>query len=146
MLAQQIIGIWELERWQTVIEDHVADYPLGDKATGIIAYHPQGFMSVNLSAPHRVRLPTNDPFDGDPKLLALDAKGYLSYCGPFTVLSEGEVVHHLRFCSFENWVGTDQHRYAKMDGDALILSTPPALFRGKKGVGRLTWKRIRDLK
>ena len=35
--------------------------------------------SVNISAPNRVRLPIDDPFEGDPKLLALDAKGYLSY-------------------------------------------------------------------
>jgi Lipocalin-like domain len=59
------------------------------------------------AAPNRVRLPTDDPFAGDPKLLALDAKGYLSYCGPFSIVSENEVIHHLKLCSFENWVGTD---------------------------------------
>ena len=146
MLSQEIIGVWELDRWETVVEDQVAGYPLGEKAFGVIAYHPLGFMSVNLSAPDRVRLPTNDPFEGDPKLLAMDARGYLSYCGPFTVASEQEVIHHLRLCSFENWVGTDQHRHAQLDNDTLILSTPPALFGGRKGIGRLTWKRIRDLK
>jgi hypothetical protein len=34
-------------------------------------------MSVNISAPNRVRLPIDDPFESDPKLLALDAKGYI---------------------------------------------------------------------
>ncbi len=146
MLSQEIIGVWELARWETVVEDRVAGFPLGEKATGVIVYHPLGFMSVNLSAPNRVRLPSNDPFEGDAKLMALDAAGYLSYCGPFTVVSEQEVVHHLRLCSFENWVGTDQHRHARLNKDTLILSTPPTLFRGSKGIGRLTWKRIRELK
>jgi len=107
MLAEKIIGVWELQIWETVVDESVVGYPLGEKASGFIAYHPIGFMSVNISAPNRVRLLTDDPFAGDPKLLALDAKGYLSYCGPFSIVSENEVIHHLKLCSFENWVGTD---------------------------------------
>jgi hypothetical protein len=100
-------------------------------------------MSVNISAPNRVRLSTDDPFAGDPKLVALDARGYLSYCGPFSIVSENEVIHHLKLCSFENWVGTDQHRYAKLDlaNDTLTLSTAPVVTQGRKGSNRLTWKR-----
>ncbi len=105
MLAEKIIGVWELQIWETVVDDSVVGYPLGEKAIGFIAYHPIGFMSVNISAPNRVRLATDDPFAGDPKLLGLDARGYLSYCGPFSVVSENEVIHHLKLCSFENWVG-----------------------------------------
>ena len=114
MLAEKIVGVWELQTWETTVDDSVVGYPLGEQASGFIAYHPIGFMSVNISAPNRVRLSTDDPFAGDPKLLALDARGYLSYCGPFSVVSENEVIHHLRLCSFENWVGTDQHRHAQL--------------------------------
>ena len=144
MLSEKIIGVWELQIWETVVDDKVIGYPLGEKASGFIAYHPIGFMSVNISARNRVRLATGDPFAGDPKLLALDAKGYLSYCGPFSIVSENEVIHHLKFCSFENWVGTDQHRHAELDlnNDTLTLSTAPMLTHGRKGGNRLTWKRI----
>jgi len=104
-------------------------------------------MSVNISAANRVCLATNDPFAGDPKLVALDAKGYLSYCGPFTVVSKNEVIHHLKLCSFENWVGTDQHRYAELDlaKDTLTLSTAPVLTQGRMGANRLTWKRVASM-
>ena len=144
MLSEKIIGVWELQIWETVVDDKVVGYPLGEKASGFIAYHPLGFMSVNISAPNRVRLSSDDPFAGDPKLLALDAKGYLSYCGPFSIVSENEVIHHLKLCSFENWVGTDQHRYAQLDvnKDTLTLSTAPMLTQGRKRSNRLTWKRI----
>jgi hypothetical protein len=144
MLAEKIIGVWELQIWETVVGDRVVGYPFGEKAFGFIAYDPIGFMSVNISATNRVRLPNDDPFAGDPKLLATDAKGYLSYCGPFSVVSEKEVIHHLRLCSFENWVGTDQHRHARLDvtNNTLTLSTAPALTHGRKGGNRLTWKRI----
>ena len=95
MLAEKIIGVWELQIWETVVDDSVVGYPLGEKASGFIAYYPIGFMSVNISARNRVRLTTDDPFRGDPKLVALDAEGYLSYCGSFSVVSETEVIHHL---------------------------------------------------
>jgi lipocalin-like protein len=145
MLAKKIIGVWELEIWETVVDGKVVSYPLGQKAFGFIAYHPTGFMSVNISARDRVRLATDDPFAGDPKLVALDATGYLSYCGPFSIVSENEVIHHLELCSFENWVGTDQHRYAELDltNDTLILSTAPVLTHGRMGSNRLTWKRVK---
>src|SRR5215470_4530557 len=81
MLAEKIVGVWELQIWETMVDGNVIGYPLGEKAYGFIAYHPIGFMSVNISAANRVRLETDDPFAGDPKLLALDAKGYLSYRG-----------------------------------------------------------------
>ena len=148
MLAEKIIGVWELQIWETVVDDKVIGYPLGEEASGFIAYHPIGFMSVNISAPNRVRLATDDPFAGDPKLLALDARGYLSYCGPFSIVSENEVIHHLKLCSFENWVGTDQHRHARLDvtNDTLTLSTAPALTQGRTGSNRLTWKRIASIR
>ena len=144
MLAEKIIGVWELQLWETVVDNNVIGYPLGESASGFIAYSPVGFMSVNISARNRVRLGTDDPFGGDPKLVALDAKGYLSYCGPFSVVSETEVIHHLKLCSFENWVGTDQHRHAELHltKDTLILSTAPILTQGRMGGNRLTWKRV----
>ena len=144
MLAEKIIGVWELQIWETAVDGNVVGYPLGEKAFGFIAYHPIGFMSVNISARNRVRLATDDPFAGDPKLVALDAKGYLSYCGPFSVVSENEVIHHLKLCSFEDWVGTDQHRHAQLDltKDTLTLSTAPVLTQGRMGSNCLTCKRI----
>jgi hypothetical protein len=142
MLAEKIIGVWELQSWETLVNDQVVGYPLGEKASGFIAYHPIGFMSVAISAPDRVRLPIDDPFEGDPKLLALDAKGYLSYCGPFSIVSENELIHHLKLCSFENWVGTDQHRYAQLNETTLTLSTPPLLLHGQTSISRLVWQRI----
>jgi Lipocalin-like domain len=61
-------------------------------------------------------------------------------------VSENEVIHHLRVCSFENWVGTDQQRSAQLNKDALTLSTAPRLLLGKQGIGRLTWKRATTFK
>jgi hypothetical protein len=75
MLAEKIIGVWQLQIWETLVDDKVIGYPLGEKASGFIAYHPIGFMSVNISAPNRVRLVTDDPFAGEPKALGLRCQG-----------------------------------------------------------------------
>jgi hypothetical protein len=45
MLSEKIIGVWELQIWETVVDDKVVGYPLGENASGFIAYHPIGFMS-----------------------------------------------------------------------------------------------------
>ena len=34
MLAEKIIGVWELQIWETVVDDKVIGYPLGEKASG----------------------------------------------------------------------------------------------------------------
>ena len=66
MLSEKIIGVWELQSWETVVDDRVVGYPLEERALGFIAYHPIGFMSVNISAPNRIRLPIDDPSKGTP--------------------------------------------------------------------------------
>jgi len=142
MLAEKILGVWELQSYETLLDDRIVGYPLGERASGFLAYHPAGFMSVNISAPNRVRLSSDNPFEGDPKLLALDAKGYLSYCGPFSIVSENELVHHLKLCPFENWVGTDQRRSAQLSEHTLTLSLASHTLPGKQGTARLTWKRV----
>ena len=31
MLAEKIIGVWELQNWETVVDDNVVGYPLGER-------------------------------------------------------------------------------------------------------------------
>ena len=75
MLAEKIVGVWELQTWETMVDDSVVGYPLGEQASGLIAYHPIGFMSVNISAPNRVRLSTDDPFRRRPKAPGVRCQG-----------------------------------------------------------------------
>jgi lipocalin-like protein len=51
MLVEKIVGVWELQTWETMVDDSVVGYPLGEEASGFIAYHPIGFMSVNIPHP-----------------------------------------------------------------------------------------------
>ena len=123
MLSEKILGVWEMQSWEAVVDDRVVGHPLGEKASGFIAYDPTGFMSVNISAPNRVRIPVDDPFGGDPTLLILEAKKDLSYCGPFSMMPENELIHHLKLWSFENSVRTDQPHYFQLDQKTRTILT-----------------------
>jgi hypothetical protein len=68
---------------------------------------------------------------------------YLSYAGPFEVLTdEDTVIHHIEVCSFPNWIGDAQVRFAKRDGDLLTLSTQPMTFRGMERTAERVWDRV----
>ena len=128
MLSKKILGVWEMRSWETVAEDRVVGYPLGEKASGFIAYYPIGFVSVKISAPNRACLAADAPFEGDPTLLILDAKKDLSYGGPFSMMPENELIHHLKVWSFENSVGTDQPHYIQLDQNTRTISTLPRVW------------------
>jgi Lipocalin-like domain len=113
----------ETQSWEAVVDDRVIGYPLGEKASGFMAYDPISFMSVNISAPNRARIPVDDPFEGDPTFLILDAKKDLSYCGPFSMMPEYELIHHLKLWPFENSAGTNQPHYFQLDRNTRTIST-----------------------
>lgn len=75
MLSEEIIGVWQLQSWETVVDDKAVAYPLGEKASGFLVYHPVGFMAVDISAPNRVRIQSNDPFEGGPKAPGVGCQG-----------------------------------------------------------------------
>jgi hypothetical protein len=40
------------------------------------------------------------------------------------------VIHHIEVCSYPNWIGNAQVRFAKREGNLLVLSTKPMTFQG----------------
>jgi hypothetical protein len=38
---------------------------------------------------------------------------------------EDTVIHHIEVCSYPNWIGNAQVRFARLEGDLLTLSTKP---------------------
>jgi hypothetical protein len=52
------------------------------------------------------------------------------------------VIHHVDIASYQNFVGTDQVRYMKLEGDRLTLSVASAA-RGGQMSGELVWQRVK---
>jgi hypothetical protein len=100
-------------------------------------------MSVEIMAAHRAPYHDADAFGGTPAERSEAISTYLSYSGPFEVLADQDtVIHHIQICSFPNWIGNAQVRFANLDGDLLTLSTKPMTFQGVERSAHLVWERV----
>jgi len=111
--------------------------PLGEKPVGYIFYNHDGYMSVEIMAPHRAPYQEPDAFGGTPEERSEAISTYLSYSGPFEVLADQDtVIHHIEVCSYPNWIGNAQVRFAKLDGDLLISQHQADDLPGRGAQGR----------
>ena len=126
-MSERFIGTWKLMSYENRSEDQVT-YPLGKNPVGYIMYNAEGYMAVALMASNRKRFLSMDILGGTTEEIVAAYGTYLSYCGKYAV-TEDRVIHHVEVSSYPNWIGEDQVRFYKFEGNKLILSTPP-LFLG----------------
>jgi hypothetical protein len=125
-MKERLVGTWDLVSYETVGSDGRRGKPYGD-AIGIIKYDAAGNMSGQVMRPDRP---------------GADAPGYIAYFGTFDVDPDGRrVVHHVRGALNPAWVGGDQIRGLRFEGDLLVLSTE-LQHAGATVRHELTWRRI----
>jgi hypothetical protein len=114
---------------------------------GSIMYTPDGYMSALLMRAHQVILPRQAGFQATPKEYKRVASNYFAYAGPFEVDEERKTITHLVLVSlFPNWIGQKQQRIARIEGDALHLSTASPIQSGGRPVNAyLEWRRAHTL-
>ncbi|MCW4041133.1 MAG: lipocalin-like domain-containing protein [Candidatus Bathyarchaeota archaeon] len=139
-MSQKVIGVWKLVSCEFHHGDQVT-YPWGHYPLGYLMYLRNGYMAVQLMAAERQRFASGDSLKGTFEEYADAGKTYAGYCGTYEV-RENTVIHHVDVSSFPNWVGEQFVRYAKLDGDTLILSTPPMLFEGQPQTAHLVWQKV----
>lgn len=141
-VADRIVGSWELVEYSTTSDTGKVDYPLGPDARGLIIYSADGFMSAQIMRPDRMLYRSPNVHSGEMSERSEAAGGYLAYSGPYRVDEENSAVYHEMAVSlYPNWVGDDQKRYARFDGDQLILSSDPLVFRTTTLSPALVWRR-----
>jgi hypothetical protein len=100
-------------------------------------------MSVVFTIGPRARFENDSLRSGsiDEKVRAFDS--YFSYGGRYSV--DGDIVtHHIQFCMFPNWVGTDQVRRFALgpESDTLTIWTVnPTVIQGEETYACHTWRR-----
>jgi hypothetical protein len=135
-----LVGSWKLMSFQIVDEGGAVYHPMGEQPQGYITYGADGYMQVNIQTAGRERFLTDDFLDPKPADPA-EAMRYIAYAGSYR-LEADRIVHHIEVSFFPNWIGVDQVRYARLEDDLLILSTPPLTYRGRPGRATLRWKRV----
>jgi hypothetical protein len=129
--AQDLVGTWRLKTWQNVGSDGSVVDPLGEQPLGYIFYNHDGYVSVEMMAQHRAPYRDPNPTGGTTAERSEAISTYLSYSGRYEVLPDQDtVIHHVEICSYPNWIGNAQVRYAKLDGDVLRLTSEPMTAQG----------------
>ena len=140
---KDILGTWRLlSAVSTVVATGETTNSFGTDPKGVLSYAADGRMSATIVYGTRPK-PGDLTKVTDQERLQL-YRTMLVYAGTFSI--EGDVVtHHVDISSNETWTGTKQVRYAKFDGDILVITTPaqPRSTDGLVSVGKLRWVRVR---
>jgi hypothetical protein len=143
-IASELVGAWRLVSYTAVTSGGEMFYPMGPDARGRIVYDAGGNMAVQLGDPGRASFAGGDPGAATDAEVRAAFDGYLAYFGSYTVdAGRGAVVHHLEMSLDPDWIGGDQVRYFDLQGDRLILKSPPMLVGGVERLLTVVWERLR---
>ncbi len=140
--SQTIEGSWRL----ISSEGHGADgrvvYDQGKHPVGRVMFDASGRMSIHLTNPDRSNFASGD-FLRPTQEECLEAfKSYFGYFGSYTLDEKARTVtFHVEGAAYPNYVGTDQVRYYTIEGERLILRTPPERAGGTDVTYFVTWER-----
>jgi Lipocalin-like domain len=140
MSSNPLVGTWRLLSWENRTLDGEVSHPLGEKASGYIAYTEDGYVFVAIMGAGRRPFAAGDLLSASGAEKVGAAETYVSYCGRYEF--HGEIVlHRVELSLFPNWVGVTQERLVKISGDRLTLSTRPLLLQGRQQTAHLLWER-----
>ena len=134
----QLVGNWTLISYVTENPDGTKGRPYG-AAVGRLSYDQDGHMSGQVMRPGRSAVA---PGDWQAQQVRSAYAGYIAYFGTYEVNAVGDaVVHHVEGALNPGWVGGDQIRRLRFEGDLLVLSTE--VEKGGAMVNHvLTWRKL----
>ena len=136
-MKARLIGNWRLVSYETTETGGRRGKPYGE-AIGRLSYDELGNMSGQVMRPDRARVELGE---GNALQVRGAYLGYIAYFGTYEVAADGEsVVHHVEGALNPAWVGGDQVRRMRFDGERLVLSAD--VKKGGATVTHvLTWER-----
>ena len=137
-MKERLIGTWRLVSYETDEEGGKRGKPYGD-AVGRLDYDEHGNMSGQVMRPGRARVELGE---GSAQQIRGAYLGYIAYFGTYEVAADGRsVVHHVQGSLNPAWVGGQQVRRLRFDGQRLVLSAN--VHKGGEIVTHtLTWERL----
>jgi Lipocalin-like domain len=136
-VTERLIGSWRLVTYET--ED-----PAGRRgqpyaaAVGRLTYDDRGNMSGQVMRPDRSRVEVGK---GNAQTVRAAYVGYIAYFGSYEVAPDGtSVVHNVEGALNPEWVGGEQVRRLRFEGEHLVLSAD-VVKAGSIVTHTLTWER-----
>lgn len=138
-ILEQLVGSsWTLVSFQSKDKQAKIFYPLGKDAKGIISFMQDHRTSVHVMAANREDKLSKEELarftNEEEKRMA--QLGYHAYSGPFMIDEEAKVLTtQVELSLIPSYIGTDQARAARIEGDLLYLSNIKHTDR------QLVWRR-----
>ncbi len=138
-----LFGIWSLVSIDSQADDGTITYPYGTSVGGLLIIDSRGYFSGHFMDMNRPPFTANDPRGGTPEETKAAFDGYGGYYGTFDIDEAKEaIIYHAKGAWFPNFIGQDQVRYYRFEGNRMTISTAPMQFGGRTIVGHLTWERL----
>lgn len=135
-----LLGTWALVRtYETIDGAETGKHPIGEGAGGVLHYMPDGRVAVLMANGGRGPV-SKGRYDSGEQETAESARTFTAYAGTWRIESD-VLVHNLDLCLYQNDVGTDYIRHARLDSDRLTLSMPPVTTRKGLLQWHLEWNR-----
>jgi len=140
--SETLVGSWRLISSEGHSSDGNIVYDQGDAPTGRVMFDANGRLSLHLTNPNRSNFLSGDFLRPTPDECIESFRGYFGYFGSYSVDEDaGVVTFHIEGAAFPNYVGTDQKRFFKIEGNRLVLRTPPERAGGADVTYYVTWER-----
>ncbi len=144
-LMRQLVGTWRLLSSEFRTSGGAVIYPLGENASGLCLISAEGYLSGQLMRRDRPPFAGGDPASGTPEEVRAALEGYVAYYGPFELDPEGQrLVTRVEGSLFPNWLGSEQERFYRFEGDRMTLTTPPMALGDEEFHGVLVWERVQS--
>lgn len=141
-IGTRILGSWKLISWVYETKDGKEVNFYGNSPQGLLMYQDSGYMSVQIFKENRVPFKNVGFNIGTEKEKANSFSSFAAYYGKYNEVKPGVFEHAVEGSLLPNWLGTTETRYAKIEDDILVLSTPPMDTDEGEKVFKVTWRKI----
>lgn len=134
-----IAGAWRLVEFEIKTPEGEIIYPFGKECHGVFISDENGYTSVQVMQANRSKFTTDPP---SPKEICDAFSSYLAYYGRGVINEENKTVAtHVEGSLNPDWIGTDQIRNYKFEGDRLVLTIPEMEVGDLKFTGAFSWEK-----
>ena len=123
-----IVGTWKLVSALLTTLGGESRNLQGENPDGLLTYTADGWMTAIIAASGRQPLSAADPVSALASERADAFATFVAYAVRYTCDGD-RIIHHVEVSWYQNWVGTDQIRFAKQQGNRLTLTAPAILLR-----------------
>jgi Lipocalin-like domain len=141
-IEDRLVGTYRVLAIEHYADDGEVGRPFGDDPRGVIVYTAQHYMTAVLMRSARPPFGAGDVLGGTDAERAAAFATANAFAGPWELVDDETIVHHLEVTTYPNWVGTQQRRRFELTDSHLTLYPPSMLMEGKVRHARVWCERV----